>query len=575
MAREVLVGIVISAKDGASTVLRKVGEAGKAIGDRVDQGAAKAKRGLEVFERSVNAVNSSMEIAKKATEMLRAGFEMTVGAALAQRAETDAQRVAFERFGTQIQRIQGLIGDVLLPVILGIGDAFKPALDAAEKWLSTNKETLGSGLIEWLRDAAQILVSGVATGVLLVTRAWSGWKQLIAVVKSGFASLFQVVLDWYSMVLGGYAKIASAFGADGIAAGVQQAADALKNMANASGDAADQTLADAAREAKAQEELEKKIDATVAAISNGIGTAATAAYARLRQETQKVPPDIEKIEAAAEAAAAKLQAFRDRVAAAASAGASSFLREQTQYYERVADLAEKTAKAQQDAEDRAAESARDSARSSAQEWASAAMSISGVMQSALIGIIDGTQTVSQAIKGMFTGLVSLALQKAQEYAIAKAIEMAADRAAATSAITANAAQAASGQVAAHSSLPFVGLAIGAAAASAIFALVMSYVGKFHSGGMVPGRPGEERLAILKAGELVVDERRAGAAAAAGFGPLGSSGASAGGGSAMPAARAALVRVETVLPSRVSTARTDRVELARARRANARLGWQGA
>lgn len=574
MAREVLVGIVVRAKDGASVALKKIGDAGRAIGDRVDQGATKAKAGLEIFERSVNAVNSTMEIAKKSVELLRAGFEMTVGAALAQRAETDAQRQSFERFGVQIQRIQGLIGDVLLPIILGVGDAFKPALDASERWLATNKQIVGGGIIEFLRDTAQILVSGVATGTLLVTRAWSGWKQLISSVKSIALEAFSGILGGIDSLLGGVSSAAKAFGRDELAGKIEETRASLRGMAADSQDSADRALADAAREAKAQEELEKKIDGVAAAISQGIGTAATAAYARLRQETQKVPPDIDKIREKAEQAATKLQAFRDRVLAGATAGAQEFLREQGSYYARVADLTEKTALAQQAAEDKAADAAREAARGSAQEWASAAMSISSVMQTAIAGVVEGQMTAGEAIKGVFTGLANLAFQKAQEYAIAKAIEMAADRAAATSAITANAAQAASGQIAAHSSIPFVGLAIGAAAASAIFALVMSYVGKFHSGGVIPGRPGEERMAILKAGELVVDEQRAGAAVAAGFGPMGSSGASAGGGSGGGSGAPTVVRVETALPSRVSTARLDRVELSRARRINARLGWQG-
>jgi hypothetical protein len=573
VAREVLVGIVVKARDGASEILRKIGQAGRKIGTDIDEGKEKGKKALEVFERSVNAINSTMEIAKKATEMLRRGFEATVGAALAQRAETDAQRIAFERQGVQMQRIAGLVGDVLLPVILGIGDAFKPALTAAEKWLTTSKQTLGSGLIEWLRDTAQILVSGVATGTLLVTQAWSGWKQLISTVKSLALDAFSGILGGIDSLLGGVSRAAKAFGRDELAGKIEETRAGLRGMAADSQNSADRALADAAREAKAQEELERKIDGVAAAISRGIGTAASAAYARLGQETKKVPPDIDKIREAAERALERMRAM------AASTGEALALmsRKRSEMYLREAAATERAALLQQALEDKAAEVAqanRESARASAQEWASAAMSISGVMQNALIGIVDGTQTVSQAIKGMFAGLVSLALQKAQEYAIAKAIEMAADRAAATSAITANAAQAASGQVAAHSSIPFVGLAIGAAAASAIFALVMSYVGKFHSGGMVPGRPGEERLAVLKAGELVVDERRAGAAAAAGFGPMGSPGSASHGSSGGGRGSAAVVRVETLLPSRVSTARTDRVELARARRANARLGWQG-
>ena len=616
MAREVLVGIVIAAKDGASATLKKVGEAGKSIGDRVDQGASKAKRGLEVFERSVNAVNSTMEIAKKGVEMLRAGFEATVGAALAQRAETDAQRQAFERFGVQVQRIQGLIGDVLLPVILGIADAFKPALTAAEKWLATSKQTMGSGLIEWLRDTAQILVSGVATGVVLVTQAWSGWKQLISSVKSLALEAFSGILGGIDSLLGGVSSAAKAFGKDELAGKIEETRASLRGMAADSQDSADQALADAAREAKAQEDLEKKIDGVVAAISNGIGTAATAAYARLGQETKKVPPDIDKITEASQKATERIRAMM----AATGEAVASMARKRTEMYLREAAASERAALLQQAADDRVFDGAAGGLDKLRAAWArfneqrssntkqandeiesklvASSAAVATQMQSTLEGYVgsvvglfhntirsaieSGTSAVD-VIKSLGSSILDMLIQSFEQFLVSKAIEAvvtsAIQSAQAVTAVTIQKAQvlgaaavAGANAVASTAAIPIIGPALALPAGEAIRAAVLAEYMVFHQGGVIPGRPGEERMIIAKAGEVVVDEHRAGAAIAAGFGPMGSPGASArgsgsGGGHVG-------VTVRSLLPSTVEIERTERNKLSRSRARNMRLGAQG-
>ena len=126
-------------------------------------------------------------------------------------------------------------------------------------------------------------------------------------------------------------------------------------------------------------------------------------------------------------------------------------------------------------------------------------------------------------------------------------------------------------MASTAAIPIIGPALALPAGEAIRAAVLAEYMVFHQGGVIPGRPGEERMIIAKAGELVVDPQRAPAAMAAGFGPMGSGGASSrgsGGGGHVG------VTVRSLLPGTVEIDRTERNVLSRSRARNMRLGAQG-
>lgn len=553
MARDVVVGIVIAARDQASDAMRKVGNTAKKVFDQdVAVAGDKGKKALDAIEKTINSVAGAMQIAEKVGRALASAVQMTVGAALAQRAEGDAQRQTMERLGTQFQRIAGLVGDVFVPIILGVADALKPTIDGTERWLSANKRLVGGGVVEFLQTTSNLLVAGVAAALVLVSRGWTFLNLAISSMMSVGAQAFAGILSGLSSMMGGASAAARAMGRGGLADAIDGARGAIDDLRSSSSGFAAEADRDIQDQLDKQTQFEAQVNRTANAIATGIGVAAVRATQRLDQEVKKIPPDYDKIREAAEKAAAKA---KEHALATADALALS-ARKRTDMWTREAAATQRNAELQQSIQD--AEDARldqlsqanaDAARESAQSWASAAMSIQSVMISAFSDIDGRAKTVGDAIKQMFSGLIMLALQKAEEYAIAKAIEMAADEAAATTAIGANAATAASGQIAAHSSIPFVGIAIGAAAAATIFALAMGYAGKFHTGGTIPGMPGEERMAILKAGELVVSADRAPAARAAGFGPLGSAGAratpTAGGGVGTLG-----VTVRTVLPADV-------------------------
>jgi TP901 family phage tail tape measure protein len=122
-------------------------------------------------------------------------------------------------------------------------------------------------------------------------------------------------------------------------------------------------------------------------------------------------------------------------------------------------------------------------------------------------MIDGSKSVDDAMKQMFANLVTYAINAAIEYAIAEATKAAATQAAAETKIASDASGAASGAINAHSNIPFVGVALGIAAAGAAVAAIMS-MKKFQRGGMVEGGiPGADSVAAwLTPGEVVLPTR---------------------------------------------------------------------
>jgi hypothetical protein len=123
---------------------------------------------------------------------------------------------------------------------------------------------------------------------------------------------------------------------------------------------------------------------------------------------------------------------------------------------------------------------------------------------ALSDIISGTKSTEEAFGEMFGSLGKMVLQQAATYVVAKGIEAAVNATTANAKIAQDTSTAASGALSAHSNIPFVGIAIGLAAAAAIIAAILSFK-KFAKGGLVTGgEPGKDSVpALLMPGEMVL------------------------------------------------------------------------
>lgn len=174
------------------------------------------------------------------------------------------------------------------------------------------------------------------------------------------------------------------------------------------------------------------------------------------------------------------------------------------YYTRQAELGEKNAKFLQEQEERdmqAARQANEQRIQMAQQYADAIVSNVG---GALEDMISGSKDADDAFGDLFKNLGKMVLKQAATYLIAKGIEMAADRASATAKLAQDTSTAASGALSAHSNIPFVGIAIGLAAAAAIVGAILAFK-KFAAGGVATGGvAGMDSVpALLTPGERVL------------------------------------------------------------------------
>jgi hypothetical protein len=116
-----------------------------------------------------------------------------------------------------------------------------------------------------------------------------------------------------------------------------------------------------------------------------------------------------------------------------------------------------------------------------------ALTENGTAWEKIVAIIDGFITIYESIRSiidiiqMLTGVTNMLTAAKQ----AEATASIANAGAKTTEASANTAAAVSGALSAHSSIPFVGIAMGLAAAAAIIATMLS-IPKFATGGIVSG-----------------------------------------------------------------------------------------
>lgn len=177
-------------------------------------------------------------------------------------------------------------------------------------------------------------------------------------------------------------------------------------------------------------------------------------------------------------------------------------------YAREAELSEKNAKYLQEQEEKATKDAEDENNKRIQMTQRYADVLVNSVGGAFADIIDGSKSADQAFGDMFKSLGKMVLQQASTYLVAKGIEMAANKTAADAKIAEDTSTAASGALSAHSNIPFVGIAIGLAAAAAIIGAIFAFK-KFATGGVAKGGiPGVDSIpAFLQDNERVLTPRQ--------------------------------------------------------------------
>jgi len=501
MARTVGVEIVIKAATSAAQSAVGALSAGFA---RFGALADRVKAGIGGFGKAAfNAlapINQGLEIAKKGMEL----YQQTIGASVAKslelRAENDKLRKEYEAGTKAVNDFIGSVGDILLPIMLAVKDAFGDAGDNVAKYTEKNRELIGSRIVDVLAEVARITTSGVTVGFVLASRAVTGLQQVLAVLEgigrealgglaSGAATLAELA-----------ARAARAAGKDGLAASISEAATAARDFAAAQTGAWDRASASVLRLAREQDTLESATDSVVDSINAGIGRFAVGAYQRLGEELRKTKQltdgqskaaaEVAKREAEWQQRRASLVAehARDELAAnerimartRANIAAQEAMRLESIERQREAFIAA------QEAETQAATDFGVHAQSAFQGFADALAS--GIARGEKFGSVLKNALVTTITLAARAALIEISIEQIK--AAAKAFS-------------------------AHAGIPFVGPLLGAAAASAAAAAVgaigakLSGVGGMRTGGIVPGSGTGDRVPMmLEPGEAVIPRAQA-------------------------------------------------------------------
>lgn len=178
------------------------------------------------------------------------GFEARSAAVLSKRFET------LGRQGTNLQRV---FGSILAPAVAAISDGLIKVGGATIGWLRANRQLLQQGIIsvlEWIGDTA---LPGIAAGVGAVAKVWTGWQQLVTMLKWTIAEFSRDANDAFASMLLATSEALDAIGADGLAGSLREA-----GMASASVAASFQRdMADYGNEILAADQRQKDLEATL------------------------------------------------------------------------------------------------------------------------------------------------------------------------------------------------------------------------------------------------------------------------------------------------------------------------
>ena len=462
------VGLTVTAKDAATKAIKGIGVSAKtSLGAVRKMGSAggAALKGLGV---AAAVANQALELAKKGWELFRMAIVDTISEALRFRREGDASRKFFEDFKRNAETMRARIGDVLIPVVQGFGEVIDGLVTKFKKWVIANRQVIGSGIIEWVAKLSTLLVKGVVRSVLMITKVWQGWMLIIETGKAAINAFFSVVLSGVSKAMGAMGKLAEAVGADGVAGRYKIAAEAASGFGAEFSKSSDEATDSAFEIAASIEKVERDLMALEKTAVDAIGKGATRAFELLKQGVVGTNTTIEESKKRTEELNAAIDAL----------------------------IATRALKIDMDTErinnDLAAlsDNADEEAAKIEAALTRAFATVSLAAETAFAAMLDGSKSVGEAFVDMAKQIFKVIIQQVLAVIVARAIEGAATA------------------VSAHAAIPFVGLAIGAAAGSAFLGAILSYKGKvpknFAAGGLVVGGiPGRDSVpAMLAPGERV-------------------------------------------------------------------------
>ena len=509
------VGLVLTLKDGATSGLKAMGSAAKSTLGSVRSVADKAKAAFGAMGSAMTGINQGLEIAKKAWGILQMAIGGTVSEALRFRQAGDPVLVWFSDMKRESELLRARIGDALIPVIKGLYDGLGNVGKGAAEWIGQNRKLIATRILEWVMKIGNVLIKSVAMAVLLVTKAWAGWQEIILLVQIAGNKMFEAILSGTAAVLGAMGKVAKAVGADGVSGTLDEAATAARDLSGVFSDTADANVADLRSVVAETEKLEKKINDLENKALTGWAEAGVKAQEEIDNSIGGTNDTIDEQIDKLDELAAKLEAFSNaRIA---------MIQKRSDFELSIA----------QGLDDQLQEIERDRAEATQEsidsqlEAAQTALAITGEFIDDIVsGIASSDKLARDAQKAVAEGAVDAA-QKVAEAEKAKS-EIVGNAAKAmalsvidaiTAVIAGYAIEAAAAAFAAYAGIPVVGPIIGGIAAAAAGAVVMAIgaglkalVSGLADGGVITGGVGgrDSVPAMLMPGEQVmsVGERQA-------------------------------------------------------------------
>lgn len=293
-------GIVITAIDKTKAGFRAVGRGAKASLGAVRKIAENAGKAMKGFGVAAALANQTLELGAKAMQLWQSSIGAAIEKAFAFRDANDPMVKQLKAFKDNVDRLSARIGDVFLPLLQGVADVLNPVLDRTIEWLNVNRKLIGSKIISFLESAAKILVKGVAWGIILVSRAVSGWIQIWNVLKVAVNTSISVMLEGLSKVLDAIAVAALKVGEEGLGRSVNEATKAVAGLARQFEESADNSKAKIQEQIEAQQELEDKVRQFEGVVVGVIGGTAVQAYKRLNEASKGQSKTEEEAQAIAE-----------------------------------------------------------------------------------------------------------------------------------------------------------------------------------------------------------------------------------------------------------------------------------
>lgn len=461
------VGIIISAKDNAGAVLKKIGTESKSAFDLIHSASAKAGAGFKALGAATVVLNQGLGLAKKVFGTIGETITSTVNAALEFRKIGDPAVKAFKDMKDGIDLVKGRIGDALIPILHGASEALQPVIKSTIKWLDENRKLIGGKLIDWISNVANFLVNGVAKAIILVTRVWTGWHELILFVKMSVEKFFAGIIGGVASALQAYSALQKMMGFS-LPDAVQKVIDGVDLLGQTFNDSGDQTINKMNEIADGQRQLEDQVNSYAVKVKEVIENVAVKAH--------------EKLNASVTQSTIKMKDLHLVTLNYNEMLANGF-KEQQDLYNKKADFMTKDA-AYFDAIAEKEKQQYDELAQVGQQYFNSIASAAGF---AFAGMITGSQDMADA---MSTAVIGAAQTSINSYA----------------------ASAAAAAAFSQAGIPIIGPILAATASAVVFGLVKGFLAKTPkaaTGGLIfGGSPGVDNVPILaQRGEGILNVRQ--------------------------------------------------------------------